>query len=170
LQRIPALAESVFNLEEQLQDYAHRLRYLNDYFIIGRGMDFVTAMEGSLKLKEISYIHSEAYPAGELKHGPLALITPEKHVCLLATQQSLQSKIASNFKEVKARGAEVLAITQKDTPDLEPEETLILPQTEEIFSPILAIIPLQIFAYYMAKERGCDIDQPRNLAKSVTVE
>jgi len=170
LQRLPVLTETVFSLEDKVQAYANRLRYLSDYFMLGRGLDFVTAMEGALKLKEISYVHCEAYPAGELKHGPLALITPGKQVCLLATQRKLLAKIYSNYKEVKARGAEVLTVKFSDAIDLEADETLILPPTSDYFSPILAIIPLQLFAYYMAKEKGCDIDQPRNLAKSVTVE
>jgi glucosamine--fructose-6-phosphate aminotransferase (isomerizing) len=170
LQKLPVLAEMTFNLESKVQAYANRLRYLNDYFMLGRGLDLVTAMEGALKLKEISYVHCEAYPAGELKHGPLALITSGKQVCLLATQRRLISKIHSNLKEVKARGAEVLVLKFPDTEEMEADETFVLPQTADYFSPLLAIIPLQLFAYYMAKEKGCDIDQPRNLAKSVTVE
>ncbi len=170
LQRLPVLAEATFNLEKNIQDYANRLRFLTDYFMLGRGLDFVTAMEGALKLKEISYVHCEAYAAGELKHGPLALITSGKQVCLLATQRNLLPKIHSNFKEVKARGAEVLIIKFPEWEELEGDETLVIPSTSDYLSPLLAIIPLQLFAYYMAKEKGCDIDQPRNLAKSVTVE
>lgn len=170
LQRLPILAETTFNLEGKIQAYANRLRYLTDYFMLGRGLDYVTAMEGALKLKEISYVHCEAYPAGELKHGPLALITSGKQVCLLATQRQLLPKIHSNLKEVKARGAEVLILRFSDSEEMEADETFILPATSDYLSPLLAIIPLQLFAYYMAKEKGCDIDQPRNLAKSVTVE
>ncbi|MDI6868529.1 MAG: glutamine--fructose-6-phosphate transaminase (isomerizing) [Coprothermobacterota bacterium] len=170
LQKLPILAETTFNLEGKIQAYANRLRYLTDYFMLGRGLDYVTAMEGALKLKEISYVHCEAYPAGELKHGPLALITSGKQVCLLATQRHLLPKIHSNLKEVKARGAEVLILRFSDSEEMEADETFILPATSDYLSPLLAIIPLQLFAYYMAKEKGCDIDQPRNLAKSVTVE
>jgi glucosamine--fructose-6-phosphate aminotransferase (isomerizing) len=170
LQKLPILAETTFNLEGKIQAYANRLRYLTDYFMLGRGLDYVTAMEGALKLKEISYVHCEAYPAGELKHGPLALITSGKQGCLLATQRHLLPKIHSNLKEVKARGAEVLILRFSDSEEMEADETFILPATSDYLSPLLAIIPLQLFAYYMAKEKGCDIDQPRNLAKSVTVE
>ncbi len=171
LQKIPLLAEQVLEMEKRIQDYAHRLRYLNDYFVLGRGLDYATAMEGALKLKEISYVHCEAYAAGELKHGPLALITLGKQVCLLATQDHLLMKSASNLKEVKARGGQVLAITQAGIGNaIQADEKWELPPTNHLISPILAIIPLQLFAYYMAKEKGCDIDQPRNLAKSVTVE
>jgi glucosamine--fructose-6-phosphate aminotransferase (isomerizing) len=171
LQQIPLLAEQVLNeLEGPVQAYANRMRYLDDYFILGRGLDYASSLEGALKLKEISYVHCEAYAAGELKHGPLALITPGKQVCLLATQRSLFAKTLSNLKEVKARGAEVLAISYPDGGRLDADETWTLPATLDALGPLLSMIPLQLFAYYMAKEKGCDIDQPRNLAKSVTVE
>ena len=171
LQRLPLLCDQVLQLESRVQEYAYRLRTLDDYFILGRGLDYATSLEGALKLKEISYVHCEAYAAGELKHGPLALITAGKQVCLLATQNELLAKVASNLKEVKARGAEVLVLAGTNgSVGLEGDEIWQLPATFDLFSPLLAIIPLQLFAYYMAKEKGCDIDQPRNLAKSVTVE
>jgi glucosamine--fructose-6-phosphate aminotransferase (isomerizing) len=171
LQRLPLLGDQVLQLESRVQEYANRLRAVDDYFILGRGLDYATSLEGALKLKEISYVHCEAYAAGELKHGPLALITAGKHVCLLATQSELLAKVASNLKEVKARGAEVLVLAGTNgSAGLEGDEIWHLPQTLDLFSPLLAILPLQLFAYYMAKEKGCDIDQPRNLAKSVTVE
>ncbi|MCX5977297.1 MAG: glutamine--fructose-6-phosphate transaminase (isomerizing) [Coprothermobacterota bacterium] len=171
LKRIPLLAERVLaELEKTVQEYANRMRFLDDYFILGRGLDFASALEGALKLKEISYVHCEAYAAGELKHGPLALVTQGKQVCILATQRNLFAKTLSNLKEVKARGAEVLALSFPDGNELEADEIWSLPPTLDPLGPLLSMIPLQLFAYYMAKEKGCDIDQPRNLAKSVTVE
>ena len=171
LKRIPLLAERVLTeLEKTVQEYANRMRFLDDYFILGRGLDFASALEGALKLKEISYVHCEAYAAGELKHGPLALVTQGKQVCILATQRNLFAKTLSNLKEVKARGAEVLALSFPDGNGLEADEIWTLPPTLDPLGPLLSMIPLQLFAYYMAKEKGCDIDQPRNLAKSVTVE
>jgi glucosamine--fructose-6-phosphate aminotransferase (isomerizing) len=171
LERIPLLAERVLvELEKTVQEYANRMRFLDDYFILGRGLDFASALEGALKLKEISYVHCEAYAAGELKHGPLALVTQGKQVCILATQRTLFTKTLSNLKEVKARGAEVLALSFPDGNGLEADEIWTLPPTLDPLGPLLSMIPLQLFAYYMAKEKGCDIDQPRNLAKSVTVE
>ncbi|MEI6308784.1 MAG: glutamine--fructose-6-phosphate transaminase (isomerizing), partial [bacterium] len=171
LERIPLLAEQVLaELEKTVQEYANRMRFLDDYFILGRGLDFASALEGALKLKEISYVHCEAYAAGELKHGPLALVTQGKQVCILATQRNLFAKTLSNLKEVKARGAEALALSFPDGNGLEADEIWTLPPTLDPLGPLLSMIPLQLFAYYMAKEKGCDIDQPRNLAKSVTVE
>jgi glucosamine--fructose-6-phosphate aminotransferase (isomerizing) len=129
-------------------------------------------MEGALKLKEISYIHAEAYPAGEMKHGPIALITPEVPVVVVATQGHAYDKVVSNIQEVRARGAEVIAVaTEGDTKiRRHAEHVLYVPGTSEELSAIPAAVPLQLLAYHIAKLRGCDVDQPRNLAKSVTVE
>ena len=145
---------------------------MTDTYFLGRNLDYAVAMEGSLKLKEISYIHSEAFPAGELKHGPIALIEQDTLVIALATQPPLYEKLASNLKEVKARGARVLSICPEEA-DLIRElsdEVILLPKTEDVFMPVLAVIPTQLFAYYCSVERGFDVDKPRNLAKSVTVE
>jgi glucosamine--fructose-6-phosphate aminotransferase (isomerizing) len=142
-------------------------------FFIGRGLDYAVALEGSLKLKEISYIHSEAYAAGELKHGTLSLIEPGTPVIAVATQVGLLEKTCSNIKEIKARGGVVLAIASESLRcEVEDyaDEVLTIPDAGNWWTPILSVIPLQLFAYYAAVERGNDVDKPRNLAKSVTVE
>ncbi|MFZ5647399.1 MAG: glutamine--fructose-6-phosphate transaminase (isomerizing) [Bacillota bacterium] len=141
-------------------------------FFIGRGLDHTVAMEGALKLKEISYIHAEAYAAGELKHGTLALIVEDVPVIALATQQDLFEKMVSNIKEVKARDAKVMALAMSGIKDIEKvvDHVLEIPSTHPLLSPVLTVVPLQLLAYRMAVARGCDVDQPRNLAKSVTVE
>ena len=141
-------------------------------FFLGRGLDCKLAMEASLKLKEVSYIHSEAYAAGELKHGTIALIEPGTLVVALSTQDDLREKMIGNVTEVKVRGAKILLLTagEADSLDQEADEVLRIPDTLPLLRPIVSILPLQLFAYYMALERGWDIDKPRNLAKSVTVE
>ncbi|MDL2289540.1 glutamine--fructose-6-phosphate transaminase (isomerizing) [Clostridia bacterium OttesenSCG-928-F22] len=146
--------------------------YYMQIFFIGRGMDCAISQEASLKLKEISYIHSEAYAAGELKHGTIALIEKGTLVVAIATQQTLLPKIISNIMAVRARGANVLAVCMQGAQALEgqADEIWEIPQTDDLFTPLLSIIPMQLFSYYMAKRKGCSIDKPRNLAKSVTVE
>ena len=141
-------------------------------FFIGRNLDYALGMEGSLKLKEISYIHSEAYAAGELKHGTIALIDPGRLVVSLACYEELFDKTMSNIKEVKARGAKVLAVVNEGNRRVfaEADDVLFVPVTDPLFSAIPEILPLQLFAYHVARCNGCDIDKPRNLAKSVTVE
>ncbi len=140
-------------------------------FFIGRGLDYAISLEGSLKLKEISYIHSESYAAGELKHGTISLIEDGTPVIAVATQNELYEKTLSNIKEVKARGARVLMlINDGKTPEEFADDVISVPDTAEIFKPSLNVVPLQLFAYYMSVLRGNDVDKPRNLAKSVTVE
>jgi glucosamine--fructose-6-phosphate aminotransferase (isomerizing) len=141
-------------------------------FFIGRGIDYALAMEAALKLKEISYIHSEAYPAGELKHGTIALIEDGSLVVALATQPDLQAKTASNMEEVRVRGAHVLAVTNGfwEGAKGHSHEQWEIDQMEETLAPLCAIVPMQLLAYYLAVQKGCPVDQPRNLAKSVTVE
>jgi glucosamine--fructose-6-phosphate aminotransferase (isomerizing) len=172
LSGIPALMKRVLENKQQLQRFASRQFAQPSVFFIGRGLDYVLSMEASLKLKEISYIHSEAYAAGELKHGTIALIEDGTLVVATATQSRLIDKTISNIKEVKARGAQVLAVCFEDTalPEGIADEVVYLPKTDELFAPILAVMPMQLFAYYMSVEKGCDVDKPRNLAKSVTVE
>jgi len=172
LSRIPALMNKVLENKEQLARVASRNFSQSSVFFIGRGLDYVLSMEASLKLKEISYIHSEAYAAGELKHGTIALIEQGTLVVALATQGALLEKTISNIKEVKARGAQVLAVCFEGThlPEDIADEVVYLPRTDDLFAPILAVTPMQLFAYYMAVNKGCDVDKPRNLAKSVTVE
>jgi glucosamine--fructose-6-phosphate aminotransferase (isomerizing) len=139
---------------------------------LGRGIGVPIAMEGALKLKEISYIHAEAYPAGEMKHGPIALITDEVPVVVVATQGHTYEKVVSNIQEVRARDAKVIAVATYGDDDIRnhADHVLYVPRTQEMLSAIPATVPLQLLSYYIAKLRGCNVDQPRNLAKSVTVE
>ena len=172
LAAVPAMMEEIIKTKEQLQKFACCNFSQSSVFFVGRGLDYVLSMEASLKLKEISYIHSEAYAAGELKHGTIALIEDGTLVVAIATQNKLLEKTISNIKEVKARGAKVLAICFEgcDMPDDVVDEVVYLPKVDDVFAPLLAVTPMQLFAYYMAVEKGCDVDKPRNLAKSVTVE
>ena len=158
---------------EDVQYFASRYFNHNSIFFIGRNLDYAMGVEGSLKLKEISYIHSEAYASGELKHGTISLIEPGTLVVALGTYAALFDKAMSNVVEVKARGAEVLAVTTetfKEKMEKTADSTIVVPDTHPILQPSLGVVPLQLFAYYVALQRGCDIDKPRNLAKSVTVE
>jgi len=172
IQTIPSKISKIFENITSLQNYASKKYGCKDIFFLGRGIDYAVALEGSLKLKEISYIHSEAYAAGELKHGPISLIEDGSLVIALSTQPELYDKILSNIKEVKARGAKVFAITNEGNTDIEREADFVfyIPETAGILTPSLAVVPLQLFSYYMAINKGCDVDKPRNLAKSVTVE
>lgn len=172
LKESPKLVEKVLSEEEKYFEIAKRISSDEDIFFIGRGIDYAMSMEGSLKLKEISYIHSEAYQAGELKHGTISLIEDNTKVIALMTDEELALKSISNIKEVKARGADVILITKEELDDEYEfaDEKVVLPPANNYLMPILAIIPLQLIAYQTAKLRGCDIDKPRNLAKSVTVE
>jgi glucosamine--fructose-6-phosphate aminotransferase (isomerizing) len=157
----------------QIRYYAEQYFKVRDAFFIGRNLDSAICLEGSLKLKEIAYIHSEAYAAGELKHGPISLIEEGTLVVAVATVEALFDKTMSNVKEVRARGAEVFGVTTEKLAE-EIKKTIhnmiTVPETHPLLQPSLTIIPLQIFAYHMALLRGCDVDKPRNLAKSVTVE
>ena len=173
LKKIPSLLEQILRDKEKIQQLAsQRFMDVNEFFI-GRGADYALMMEGSLKLKELSYIHSETYAAGELKHGPIALIEQNTLVMVLATQTVLMEKLISNIREVKARGAFVVAMTQQrnvETVEKEADMVLPLPDIDDLFAPILAAVPYQLYGYYTAVFKGCDVDKPRNLAKSVTVE
>lgn len=172
LSKIPEQTESILEEKNVIQKMAHRHYAVEDAYFLGRNLDYAVAQEGSLKLKEISYIHSEAFAAGELKHGPIALIEDDTLVIVVASQERLYEKTASNIKEVKARGAHVMSICSKSArPIVElSDEHVTVPETLDIFMPILTVIPTQLFAYYCSLERGIDVDKPRNLAKSVTVE
>lgn len=172
MMELPEKAEEVLKNKEVIQKFASKTYMHKDMFFLGRGLDYAVAMEGSLKLKEISYIHSEAYAAGELKHGPIALIEKGTIVIALATQDALFDKMVSNIKEVKTRGANVLAfaLDGNDTIEKTVDSALYLPKVDALFAPVLSVIPLQLLSYYMAVQKGCDVDKPRNLAKSVTVE
>ncbi len=172
LRRLPAQIEMLLSNKQRIQRFANRYIGAKDVFFIGRGIDYAISMEGSLKLKEISYIHSEAYAAGELKHGTISLIEKGTLVAAVATQDLLFKKALSNMVEVKARGAFVLAVTNEGNTDIEKaaDYVIYIPRTNQYFTNSLAIIPLQLFGYYVAVGKGCDVDKPRNLAKSVTVE
>lgn len=170
---LPEKMETALKTETQLQRIASTASQKKHVFFVGRGMDYALSMEAALKLKEVSYIFSEAYAAGELKHGPIALLQEGRLVVATITQPQLIDKTMSNLKEVKARGARILAICRESLREkVEPEvdELILIPDADELLCPLLAAIPLQLFAYCMAVQRGCDVDKPRNLAKSVTVE
>ena len=172
LKRLPDQIELLLNNKEKIQHFANRYIGARDVFFIGRGIDYAISLEGSLKLKEISYIHSEAYAAGELKHGTISLIEEGTLVAAVSTQPALYQKMISNMVEVKARGAFLLAVTNEGNKEIEKvsDYVIYIPETNPYFSNSLAIIPLQLFGYYVAVGKGCDVDKPRNLAKSVTVE
>lgn len=172
LKCIPDQIELLLGQKEKIQHFANRYLGARDVFFIGRGIDYAISLEGSLKLKEISYIHSEAYAAGELKHGTISLIEEGTLVVAISTQPELFQKTISNMVEVKSRGAFVMAVTNEENKAIEKaaDYVIYIPDTAPCFSNSLAIIPLQLFAYYIAVGRGCDVDKPRNLAKSVTVE
>lgn len=172
LQEAIGLTRNALEHNELCKRLSHQYRRVNDLFFLGRGLDFALSQEGSLKLKEISYIHCESYAAGELKHGTISLITDGVPVVAIAAQEALLEKMCSNIKEVRARGAAVLLLC-KEGMEIDPDiydDCLALPAVEDLFMPFVTIIPLQLLAYHIACERGCDVDKPRNLAKSVTVE
>ena len=172
MQQIPAQINQTLEDVEPIKTFAKQYGFNEDVFYIGRSLDYDVALEGSLKLKEISYIHAEAYAAGELKHGTLALIVEGVPVIALATQKSVYEKTLSNIKEVKARDAVVIGLAAEGDEELEKyvDHVIKVPETDELLIPILTVVPLQLLAYFAAITRGCDVDKPRNLAKSVTVE
>ena len=172
LDEIPELVERALKANDHIKDIAEKFKDTNNCLFLGRGSSFPVALEGALKLKEISYIHAEGYPAAEMKHGPIALIDDAMPVVVIATKHSSYEKVISNIQEVKARGGHIIAIvTEGDTEVKSMADYVIeIPQTAEPFVPLLATVPLQLLAYHIAVMRGCNVDQPRNLAKSVTVE
>lgn len=172
LQKLPEQIEMLLSNKEKIQHFANRYIAAKDVFFVGRGIDYAISLEGSLKLKEISYIHSEAYAAGELKHGTISLIEEGTLVAAVITQEDLYKKTISNIVELSSRGAFVLAVTNAGNRDIEKaaDYVIYIPQTNRYFTNSLAIIPLQLFSYYVSVGKGCDVDKPRNLAKSVTVE
>ena len=172
LQKLPEQIEMLLGNKGKIQHFANRYISAKDVFFVGRGLDHAISMEGSLKLKEISYIHSEAYAAGELKHGTISLIEEGTLVAAVLTQEELYKKTISNIVELTSRGAFVLAVTNTGNTEIEKaaDYVIYIPQTNRWFTNSLAIIPLQLFSYYVSVGKGCDVDKPRNLAKSVTVE
>ena len=172
LYHIPAQMEHYLSDESEIEELARRFQNHRDFLYLGRGVNYPIALEGALKLKEISYIHAEGYPAGEMKHGPIALIDEDMPVVALAPRDGVYEKMLSNIEEVKARSGIVIAVCDDRDEDLENKADAVIhvPKTHELLSPLLMVLPLQLLAYHIALLRGCDVDQPRNLAKSVTVE
>ena len=171
LRELPNLIEQCLTQDSYIASLAEALAQHHSYFYLGRGYDFAAALEAALKLKEISYLHAEAYPAGEMKHGPLALVEPGVAVVGFCTQTATREKMVSNLKEVKAREGTIIAVIREgeEAPDC-ADEVITVPNTHDALMPIVTMVPMQLLAYHVAKARGCEIDQPRNLAKSVTVE
>jgi glucosamine--fructose-6-phosphate aminotransferase (isomerizing) len=176
LTQLPLTVEKVLQLAPTIEEVARRFHHRRDFLFLGRGIHYPIALEGALKLKEVSYIHAEGYPAGEMKHGPIALIDEDLPVVALAPGDHLFDKMVGNVQEVKARGGCVIALTTEGDTRIQAllspvlDVNLQLPATDPLLSPIVMTVPLQLLAYYVAVRRGCDVDQPRNLAKSVTVE
>jgi glucosamine--fructose-6-phosphate aminotransferase (isomerizing) len=172
LQQLPAKIQQVLDRAGEIETLAHMFEGVHNALFLGRGVNFPLALEGALKLKEISYIHAEGYPAAEMKHGPIALIDANMPVVVVAPRDAVHSKIVSNVEEVKARGGRVIALINEGDTEIErlADATFTVPVTHDLLSPILTSVPLQLLAYHVAVARGCNVDQPRNLAKSVTVE
>ena len=172
LTHLPAQIEAILAEEAKIEEIARQLFHAQDFLFLGRGINYPIALEGALKLKEISYIHAEGYPAGEMKHGPIALIDSNLPVVTLATNDHVYEKMLGNVEEVKAREGKVIAIASQGCKEIEKkaDHAFLVPSAHELLTPILMAVPLQLLAYHIALRRGCDVDQPRNLAKSVTVE
>ncbi len=172
LEKLPEQIQSILDRAKEVETIAEAFVDAKNFLYLGRGYNFPVALEGALKLKEISYIHAEGNPAAEMKHGPIALIDDEMPVVFIAPHDSVFDKVVSNVQEVKARGGRVIAITSRDEPSLDGkiDYEFRVPETVDMLNPVLSAIPLQLLAYYIAAKRGLNVDQPRNLAKSVTVE
>jgi glucosamine--fructose-6-phosphate aminotransferase (isomerizing) len=176
LTQLPLLMEEALKTEPQIEEIAKRFYQCSDFLYLGRGIQYPIALEGALKLKEISYIHAEGYPAGEMKHGPIALIDEHMPVVAIATGDAVFEKMLGNVQEAKARGGSVISLVTRGDHRLEAvldpvrDSRIPLPEAHAFVLPVLTVVPLQLIAYHIAVRRGCDVDQPRNLAKSVTVE
>jgi len=176
LMQLPqVLEETLKDIAKPVEEIATKFYNRSDFLYLGRGINYPIALEGALKLKEISYIHAEGYPAGEMKHGPIALIDENMPVVALATHDHVFEKMQGNIQEAKARGGSIIAVTTKGDTTLKellgPDDSLVaIPATHRLLMPVVISLPLQLLSYYIAVRRGCDVDQPRNLAKSVTVE
>jgi glucosamine--fructose-6-phosphate aminotransferase (isomerizing) len=176
LTQLPLLLEQALKCEPLMEEIARRFYQRSDFLYLGRGINYPIALEGALKLKEISYIHAEGYPAGEMKHGPIALIDENMPVVTIAPHDHVFEKMVSNIQEAKARGGSVVALTTEGNGSiqrlLDPSQDFLVkvPDSHPLLTPVLMVVPLQLLAYHIAIRRGCDVDQPRNLAKSVTVE
>ncbi len=176
LTQLPLLLEQTLKCESLTEEIAKRFYQRSDFLYLGRGINYPIALEGALKLKEISYIHAEGYPAGEMKHGPIALIDEQMPVVTIAPNDHVFEKMVGNVQEAKARGGSVIALSTEDNHGihdlLDPKNDFLItiPKSHPLLTPVLAVVPLQLLSYHIAVRRGCDVDQPRNLAKSVTVE
>ena len=172
LARLPRHLSTLLSDQKQYEELAVRYASRSDFLYLGRGINFPLALEGALKLKEISYLHAEGYPAGEMKHGPISLIDENMPVVALIPRDALYDKMLNNIHEVKARGGTVVAIATEGDSDIatEADHVIYIPEASPEITPVLMAVPMQLLAYYIAVRRGCDVDQPRNLAKSVTVE
>ncbi len=170
--RLPEAVARVLRQADVYRRLAVRFATTQHLLFLGRGLAFPAAMEGALKMKEISYIHAEGYAAGEMKHGPIALIDSNFPTIAIATRHALRSKIVSNIEQVQARGGDVTAVVTEGDDEIAglADATIMVPEVSELLEPVVASIPLQLLSYYVAVQRGCDVDQPRNLAKTVTVE
>jgi len=168
----PQHVKQILDKNDEIKKIAQLYKEHRNFLYLGRGIQFPVALEGALKLKEISYIHAEGYPAAEMKHGPIALIDENMPVVFIAVKDEVYQKVISNIQEVKARKGKIIAIATEGDEDIKKyaDHVLYVPQTRKIVSPLLTVIPLQLLAYHIAVLRGCNVDQPRNLAKSVTVE
>jgi glucosamine--fructose-6-phosphate aminotransferase (isomerizing) len=172
LTEIPDQVKKILKQNAAIKEIAKRYAKLNNFIYLGRSYNFPVALEGALKLKEISYIHAEGYPAAEMKHGPIALIDKDMPSVIIALKDSVYDKVLSNIQEIKARGGKVIAIATEGDKNIKKyaAHVIYVPHTIQMLSPLLSVIPLQLLAYHIAALRKCEIDQPRNLAKSVTVE
>jgi glutamine---fructose-6-phosphate transaminase (isomerizing) len=172
LHALPEQIASILEMDPAIRELAEEYRDSNNFLYLGRGYNFPAALEGALKLKEISYIHAEGYPAAEMKHGPIALIDKDMPVVVIAPRDGVYDKVRSNIDEVKARGGCIIGVITEGDTELHDvlDHVITIPRTHDALTPILASVPLQLLAYHIAVLRGCNVDQPRNLAKSVTVE
>jgi glucosamine--fructose-6-phosphate aminotransferase (isomerizing) len=172
IEALPGQIEQILALDHEIKAIAAAYHHHNNFLYLGRGPNFPVALEGALKLKEISYVHAEGYPAAEMKHGPIALIDENMPVVVICTRDSGYQKILGNIEEVKARKGRIIAVATEGDRDIlkKADHTITIPETLNLLTPILSVIPLQLLAYHIAVMRGCDVDRPRNLAKSVTVE
>ena len=172
ISQIPDLVTRTLKMDGEVQKIAKKFYKMNNFLFLGRGYNFPIALEGALKMKEISYIHAEGYPAAEMKHGPIALIDKNMPVVFIATQGPIYEKVFSNIEEVKSRKGQVIAIATEGDHEIEKkvDHVIYVPLTKPYLTPLLTVIPLQLLAYHVALLRGCDVDKPRHLAKSVTVE
>jgi glucosamine--fructose-6-phosphate aminotransferase (isomerizing) len=169
---IPNKVKSILTQDDHIKQIAEKFKDASNFLYLGRGVNFPVALEGALKLKEISYIHAEGYPAAEMKHGPIALIDENMPVVVIAPKQGHYDKVVSNIQEIKSRSGKIIAVVTKGDTQVKAlaDHVIEIPETNEPFTPLLTTIPLQLLSYHIAVLRGCNVDQPRNLAKSVTVE